>query len=106
MASTRQTFSSFLFQKPLFQFCCSVKSLTDSLLLDSLKSYISLEERGVIEKALSDFTDEDEDLMDFLSSFKCYKLPNKDNIKRIILELAHQEIVQNQGTLLIALNQL
>ena len=35
-----------------------------------------------------------EDVLEFLSSYKCFKVPTKDNIKKIIIELAHQEIIQ------------
>ena len=32
--------------------------------------------------------------MEFLSSYKCYRLPSEDNIKDIFCQLAHQELVQ------------
>lgn len=36
----------------------------------------------------------DDELLDFLSSFKCYRNPTEQNIREIILKIAHQEIVQ------------
>lgn len=70
------------------------ESMCPTFLLDSFKLYISLEEKYVIEKALSDFDADDEDLSEFLTSFKCYSKPSAEKIHSIILELAHQEIVQ------------
>ena len=36
----------------------------------------------------------DDEVIDFLSSYKFYIAPNKDNIKSVIWELAYQEIIQ------------
>lgn len=40
------------------------------------------------------FNPADEDVLDFLTMWKCCKRPTKENIESIILELAHQELVQ------------
>jgi len=37
---------------------------------------------------------QNEDLLDFLSTYKCFRLPTKDTMRTILLELAHQEIIQ------------
>ena len=71
------------------------ESLTPDFLIESFKLFVSQDEREVIEKSLAgDFVPSDSDLLDLLSSFKCYKNPTKDNIFTILHELAHQEIVQ------------
>ena len=70
------------------------ESMSSAFLLDSFKLYISLEEKIVVEKALTNFDADDEDLLDFLSSFKCFSKSTAEKINAIILELAHQEIVQ------------
>lgn len=71
------------------------ESLTPDFLIESFKLYVSLDEREVLENSLKvDFNLSDGDLLDLLSSFKCYKIPTKDNIFTILHELAHQEIVQ------------
>ena len=56
---------------------------------------MSQDEQEVIDKSLGDDFDFSEgDLLDFFSSFKCYKIPTKDNIFALLHELAHQEIVE------------
>ena len=71
------------------------ESLTPEFLIDSLKSYVSLDESKVLDKALgNDFDPKDEALLDFLSYFNCYKSPAKTNIFNIVHELAHQELVK------------
>ena len=56
---------------------------------------MSVHERGVLDKALgNDFDPSDDDLLELLSTFKCYKSPTKTNILTIVHELAHQELVQ------------
>lgn len=71
--------------------------VTDTMLLNSFQSYVAKDEADVLERCLSDpdvDPSNDEDVLEFLSSYKCYKVPTKDNLKKIILELAHQEIIQ------------
>ena len=40
------------------------------------------------------FDDDSDDVLDFLSNYKCYRIPTKENILQIVSELAHQEIIQ------------
>lgn len=64
-------------------------------LLSSFRCYITADEREVYDKVLvGDVTDNDDDLLDFLGNYKCFKSANKGNIKAIISELAHQELIQ------------
>ena len=71
------------------------ESITPELLMNSFRNYIGAEDREVLDKCLSDgFDSNDDDVLDFLSSYKCYRAPTKDNIRSIISELAHQELVQ------------
>ena len=71
------------------------ETLKSEFLIESFKSYVSQDESNVLEKALgNDFDPKDEDLLDLLSYFKCYKSPTKTNIFNIVHELAHQELVQ------------
>lgn len=70
-------------------------SLTSEFLVESFKLYVSSDDREVVIKALGpEFNPNDEDLLDFLSTYKAYKIPAHGNIKEIMQELAHQEIIQ------------
>ena len=81
--------------------CCCVffgeETLTSDFLVQSCKLYMSSDEKEVIYKSLGlESKLNDEDLLDFLTSCKCYKNSRNENIKTIIQELAPQEIVQKQ----------
>lgn len=81
---------------PVFLASClhGEKTTTEADLLLSFKSYITPDGREVLERVLSeDFESDDEDLVDFLSSYKCYRKPKAQNIKSLFAELAHQKII-------------
>ena len=82
---------------PVFLASClhGEETITEADLLLSFKSYITPDEREVLERVLSeDFESDDEDLIEFLSSYKCYRKPKPQNIHSLFAELAHQEIIQ------------
>ena len=82
---------------PLFLAFCihGEETVTEEELLQSFKLYITADEREVFDRCLSeDFESNDEDVLDFLSSYKCFRKPTPQNIKVIFIELAHQEIIQ------------
>ena len=71
------------------------ESITNDELLTSFSYYVTADDRDVLSNCLSDeFDCQDDDLLQLLSSYKCFKLPTKDNIKVLLVELAHQEIIQ------------
>ena len=71
------------------------ESVSPDFLLTSFREYIAAEDREVLDACLSDAFDlDDKDILEFLSTFKCFRMPSKDNIQKIILELAHQELIQ------------
>ena len=71
------------------------EALTKECLLDSFNSYVSKDEQETVKKCLQGEIDpEDDDVLDLLSSYKCYRKPSKENIQVILEELAHQELVQ------------
>ena len=71
------------------------ESITPDFLLTSFRKYIAAEDRDVLDACLSDaFDPNNKDTLDFLSTYKCFRLPGKDNIQKIIFELAHQELIQ------------
>ena len=64
-------------------------------LLKSFRYHVAEGDRGIIDLLLSKkFDPEDEDVLDFLSSMNCRKLPTPENVETIINELAHQELIQ------------
>ncbi len=71
------------------------KKLSNDLLLDSFKHYVSADEMEVINACMNGHFDiDDEDTSDFLESYKCFWFASAENINKIIFQLAHQEIVQ------------
>ena len=51
--------------------------------------------KETLEKCLEEsFDDDNDDVFDFLSNYKCYRTPTKENILQIVSELPHQEIIQ------------
>ncbi len=69
--------------------------ITLEVILASFKEYIPAEDQDVLDQCLGDSFDKDDtDVIEFLSSLKCFKLPSQENIQEIIRELAHQELIQ------------
>ena len=72
-------------------------SVSEDILLHNFTKYVAKDEEQVISEALKGNLGEDGDmseLLDLLDRFDCRKLPTKSNIKQIILELAHKELIQ------------
>ena len=68
--------------------------LNMDFLVNSLKQCVSVEEQDVIQEMMSTFHQDNEHLLDLLSSYQCFQLPTADNLKGILSEIAHQELVQ------------
>ena len=64
------------------------KSITPVFLLNSFREFIAAEDREVLDIWLRDDfdpqdhdgNDDDDDVLEFLSTFKCFRKPDKDNI--------------------------
>ena len=70
-------------------------SITSEFLLKSFRGYIAVEDRQVLDMCLGEeFDPNDEDVLEFLGTFKCFRAPTKDSIHAILNELAHQELIQ------------
>ena len=76
------------------------ESITPEFLLKSFREYIAAEDREVLDLCLrhdfhlqDDDGNDNDDVLEVLSTFKCFRIPNKDNIRSIISELAHQELI-------------
>ena len=64
-------------------------------LLASFSNYVTCDEREALKMSLSDNPDcQDPDLIDSLSTYKCFRLPPDKTIRTIIIELAHLELIQ------------
>ena len=68
--------------------------INDDFLLKSFRDFVAAEDKQVLDNCLMDSFEADDDFIDFLSSFKCFKVATVDNIHSIITELAQQELVQ------------
>ena len=82
---------------PLFIASClfGEECITAEFVPNSFKDYIAAEDIDTLEQCLCpDFDEVNEDITDFLSSLKCFKMPSKETIHEIINELAHQELIQ------------
>ena len=67
------------------------------MLFQSFKLYVSIDERKCIENCLIIFPTNKEDkdeLLEFLSSYKCYQNPSSTNLKDLFTEISHQELIQ------------
>lgn len=71
------------------------ESITSEFLQSSFRLYVSEDERETLQKCIEGkINSNDDDVLDFLSNYKCYQTPAKENILQVVSELAYQEIVQ------------
>ena len=85
---SRAFIASCLFGEELFPTECH---------LDSFYNYIAKCECDTLQKCLADEEcdpSEDEDVMEVLSVYKCFRVVTKENLEHIVKELAHQELIQ------------
>ena len=83
---------------PAFIMTCLFEdeALTNDFLLGSFRFYVSSDDRDIVANCIAgNVHPNDDELIDFLSSFKCYRNPTEQNIREIILKIAHQEIVHH-----------
>lgn len=72
------------------------KAVTSDMLFESFLSYISKEEQDLVNKALKeDLNDEEEEeLVDFLDRTGARSIPDKNNLKPTLLNIAYKLIIQ------------
>ena len=71
------------------------ENITSEFLLSPSRLCISEDERETLQKCIEGKIDSnDDDVLDFLSNYYCYRTPTKENILQIVSELTHQEIVR------------
>ena len=74
---------------------------SEDTLPELFNEYLAPSEEPVVRKAFQRTDDKsnlddtaDEELFDLLERFECRKIPTKENIMSLILEVAHKEIIQ------------
>ena len=73
------------------------EKIPDEMLMELFLGYVSKDERDLINIALKDGglnDNQQKEWLDFLETFDCRTIPKKEDRQRIILELAHKEMVQ------------
>lgn len=81
----------------VFMCCClfGEDSVNEDIYLESFLKYVSNSEADVIQKVFSKSIGiDDDDLLDFLSAFDCKRQVTEENIKEIVVEIAHKELIQ------------
>jgi hypothetical protein len=71
-------------------------SISSDMLLKAFMGYVSEDEREVLNDCLDNRSHiaNNEDLLDVLGPYKCFRIPNEENIEDILCQLAHQELIQ------------
>lgn len=71
------------------------EGISKEFLLASFRFHLTADEREIFDKLKTgEVAYDDEDVLDFLGSYKTFKVPNKANISVILYELAHHELIQ------------
>lgn len=85
-----------LYLSPVFLTSCLFgdSEINNKNLLNGFKLYVGMGEKDIIEKNLANLDTKDEDLLDFLDSYGSHSLPKDGSFKELVLEIAHQELVQ------------
>lgn len=70
--------------------------VSNQVLVESFMAYIAEDEREVVNNCLKNTSEiaDNDDLLDVLGSYNCYRKPNEENIEDILCQLAHQELIQ------------
>jgi len=85
-----------LYISPVFLTSCLFgdSEINNESLLNGFMLYVGTGEKDVIEKNLAKLDAKDEDLLDFLDSYGSHSLPKDGSFKELVLEIAHQELIQ------------
>ena len=70
------------------------ESISVDCFIDGFKQYVSAEEGDLVNLIFDSFDEQNEELMDLLSSYNCFRVPKENDFKNIIVELAHEELIQ------------
>lgn len=88
-------FPTFL-SKSFICYCLFGNQVPDSIFIDSFSKYLSpLEEELILDVIRkNELPDNKDELNDSLERYQCRKVVNDENISKVILEIAKQELVQ------------
>jgi len=80
------------------------QAVTDEIFLSSFKRYLSPSEEELIDGVLNknEIPEEREELDDFLERFNCRTLIKSENMAKVILEIAKQELIQKPHLMVAA----
>ncbi len=64
-------------------------------LVQDFWSYVASSDKEVLEQAYNNYSSVDQDdLLESLDSYECRRSPNADNIRAILIEIAHTALIQ------------
>ncbi|XP_023932019.1 uncharacterized protein LOC106182062 isoform X1 [Lingula anatina] len=79
----------------LFSVICSNEEEVKSCLLEDFWKFVTKPDMEVLHQAYENYTQVDEDeLLDCLETYECRAKPKEDNIRSVILEIAHTQLIQ------------
>ena len=70
------------------------QSISKEELVESFLKFVSIEEKEILKRNLEEIDEDKSEILDVISSFKCHSLPTKENMKELIAQLGHQELIQ------------
>lgn len=79
---------------PVFIKNCFENDISDDI-LNNFFEYVSETETSLIKSALENFSNvDDDDIIEFCSAYDAKWIPKKDNFKKLILQIAKEELIQ------------
>ena len=70
------------------------ESVSVDCFIDGFKQYVLSEERDLLNLIFDSFDEHNAELMDLQNPYNCFRVPNENGFKNIIVELAHQGLTQ------------
>ena len=82
--------------KAFLGYCLFGSQLPDMAFLESFQKYLSKEEEEMIKAVIENnsFPEDKDEFDDFIERFQCRSFVKEENLYRIILEIAKQELIQ------------
>ena len=82
--------------KSFMCYCIFYAEVREGVVLESFMKYLSPVDEQLVTNFLgkADFTDENDELSEFLEIFNCRSQVSPENIKKVLVEIANQELIQ------------